>query len=43
MSYELYGDKKRELRGFLPISLLLLLITLLALEFLSQPMNMTTM
>jgi polyferredoxin len=43
MSQKLYRDEKRALRGFLPMSLLLLLIALLALDFLSQPMNMSTM
>jgi ferredoxin len=43
LSLKLYGDEKRAIRGFTPISVLLLLIAFLAVIFLSQPMNMTTM
>lgn len=42
MSQRLFGDEKKAIKGFIPISLLLLLIALLALAFITQPMTMMT-
>ncbi len=42
MSQRLFEDEKKAIKGFIPISLLLLLIALLALVFLTQPMTMMT-